>query len=217
MPKVKELPKYDQPREKLARYGVTRLSEEELLAILLGSGIKGVNVVQLANKIQKVVEEKKDAITINDLRVIKGLGKVKSGVVLAALEYGKRNAAAVPDIKVDIEKVFELCSDIRALKREHLAAFYLNSRDFLIAREIISIGILDATLVHAREVFEPALRHNAAKVILAHNHPSGIIEPSEDDVDVTKNLVHAGKIFGIRVVDHLIVTKNQKRSIIDTN
>lgn len=212
--RVKEMPKHDRPREKLERYGVARLSEVELLALLLGSGIKGVNVVQLANKIQKLVEKEGDTLTLEKLLEIKGLGNVKAGVILAALEYGRRSFAKRSEIVITTEKAFELCSDIKNSKREHFVAFYMNSRDGLVARETISIGTLDSSLVHPREVFEPALRHNSSSILVAHNHPSGSLEPSPEDKLVTERLTKAGEVFGIPLKAHLIIT-SEAYSIIE--
>lgn len=210
--KVKEMPKHDRPREKLERYGVARLSEHELLAILLGSGIKGVNVVQLAGKIQKLVEKERGELSLEKLLDIKGLGKVKAGIILAALEYGKRNNSGSPETLVTPEKVFELCADIRDSRKEHFVAFYLNSRHVLIAREVISVGTLDSSLVHPREVFEPALRYGAAGIIVTHNHPSGDCEPSDEDVVVTKRLIRAGELMGIELLDHVIISNVKWKS-----
>lgn len=146
-----------------------------------------------------------------------GLGKIKAGLVLAALEYGKRSFSKAPETVVTPEKVFELCADIRNSKREHFLAFYLNSRNTLIAREIISVGTLDTSLVHPREVFEPALRHNAANVIVAHNHPSGDCAPSEEDVLITKRLIQAGSLLGVELVDHVIVSNSTWKSCYNTD
>lgn len=213
--KVKDLSKYSRPREKLERYGVSKLADHELLAVVLGSGVRGTNVIELARKIVKKVDQVGlEELTIQDLIEIKGLGKVKAGQVLTALEYGRRQFAHHDDIIITPEKVFELCVDIRNSRREHFVAFYLNSRGALIAREIISIGTLDASLVHPREVFEPALRHGAASIVVAHNHPSGDTEPSQDDNEVTKKLLHAGKILDIQVLDHMIVTDKTFKSFI---
>lgn len=204
--KIKDLQKHDRPREKLERYGAGRLSEQELLALLLGSGIKGVNAVQLANKIQKLVEKEGSDITLEKLLEIKGLGKVKAGIILAAFEYGKRNFSKIPEVIITPDKVFELCSDIRDSRREHFVAFYLSSRNSLVSREIISVGTLDMSVVHPREVFEPALRHSAAGVIVVHNHPSGDCDPSDDDILITKRLRQAGELMGIKVLDHIIIS-----------
>jgi DNA repair protein RadC len=212
--RIKDAPKYERPREKLARYGVGKLSDHELLAIVLGSGVQGTNVVQLAKKIVKKVEEVGlDAMTLDDLVAIKGLGNVKAGQVLVALEFGRRQFAAKEAVMMTPEKVFELCTDIRSSRKEHFVAFYLDSRGALIAREIISIGTLDASLVHPREVFEPALRHGAASVIVAHNHPSGSTDPSLADRDVTERLREAGKLLGVLLQDHFVLTKDAHKTL----
>jgi DNA repair protein RadC len=172
--------------------------------------VQGTNVVQLAKKIvQKVEEVGLDAMTLDDLVAIKGLGNVKAGQVLAALEFGRRQFAAKEAVIMTPEKVFELCTDIRSSRKEHFVAFYLDSRGALIAREIISIGTLDASLVHPREVFEPALRHGAASVIVAHNHPSGSTDPSPADRDVTERLREAGRLLGVTLIHHIILTTNK--------
>lgn len=206
--KVKDLSKYARPREKLDRYGVNKLADHELLAIVLGSGVAGTNVIELAKKIVKKVNEVGlDKLTLIDLTAIKGLGNVKAGQVLSALEFGRRQFVEEKEVIMTPEEVFERCSDIRSSKKEHFVAFYLNSRNALIAREIISIGTLDASLVHPREVFEPALRHSAASIIIAHNHPSRDSECSMEDIEITKQIRHAGKVLGIDVLDHIVVSE----------
>lgn len=211
--KMKDVAKYERPREKLERYGIGKLSDHELLAIVLGSGIKGVNVVELSKRIVKVVKKiGLENLSIKHLMEVKGLGNIKAGQVLAALEFGRRQYAT-EEVIVTPEKVFELCEDIRGSRKEHFVAFYLNSRGVLIEREIISIGILDASLVHPREVFEPALRHGAAAIIVAHNHPSGSHEPSAADHDVTNRLKEAGRMLGVELYQHIVVTKAGHRVI----
>lgn len=202
------------PRERLERYGLLKLTDYELLAIVLGSGIQGTNVVQLAKKIVKVVEQVGlENLTLKDLTAIKGLGQVKAMQVISALEFGRRQFVKVPEIIITTEKVFELCADIRASKKEHFVAFYLDSRRALIDREIISVGTLNFSVVHPREVFEPALRHSAAAIIVAHNHPSGDSTPSPEDIAVTKRLKDAADLLGIYLVDHIIVTKDSWRVV----
>lgn len=206
--KIKDLEKIDLPREKLAKYGSEKLKDHELLAILLGSGIKGLNVLELSKKILetiKKIEIKK--VTSADLVKIKGLGKAKAAQVFAMLELGKRlNSENKPEI-LSAEDVWKLCADIRDSKKEHFVAFYLDTQNRLIERQIISIGTLNASLVHPREVFEPTIKLSAASVIIAHNHPSGDIGPSLEDKEVTKRLKEAGKILGIDLADHVIVSK----------
>lgn len=206
---IKELPKVERPREKLMQYGPEKLSNSELLAILLRSGKKGENVVELANKILKRFrKDELPNLTFNDLKDYSGLGPAKACEIVACFELGKR---LLKDKKAEIylkpKEIWEELKDLRDLKKEHFVIFYLDSRNQEIKREIISVGSLNANLVHPREVFEPAVRHLAAQVILAHNHPSGDPEPSEDDLEITKQLTESGKILGIKVIDHIIITK----------
>jgi len=206
---IKELPKVERPREKLMQYGPEKLSNSELLAIILRSGTKEENVIELANKILKRFSANElPNLTYNDLKDYPGLGPAKACEIVACFELGKR---LLKDKKAEIyltpKDVWEQLKDLHGLKKEHFVIFYLDSRNQEIKREIISVGSLNASLVHPREVFEPAVRNLAAQVILAHNHPSGDPEPSEDDLEMTKRLVEAGKILGIEIVDHIIITK----------
>ncbi len=207
--KIKDLQKIELPREKLEKYGSSKLADYELLAVLLGSGIEGVNVLELSKKIILLINKigiKK--ITFDDLQEIKGLGPAKALQIIAILELGKRfNTEKIVEV-LSPEDVWKLCADIRESKKEHFAVFYLNTQNQLIERQIISIGTLNASLVHPREVFEPAVALHAASVIVSHNHPSGTTEPSQDDIAVTKRLVEAGNLMGIEVLDHIIVSHN---------
>jgi len=207
---IKDLPKVERPREKLMRYGPEKLSNSELLAILLRSGKKGENVVELASKILKRFKaDKLPYLTFDELKDYPGLGPAKACEIVACFELGKRLLKGKKArIYLKPKEVWEELKDIRDNKKEHFVIFYLDSRNQEIKREIISIGSLNANLVHPREVFEPAVRNLAAQIILAHNHPSGDPEPSEDDITITKRLVEAGKIMGIEVIDHIIVVKN---------
>ena len=207
---IKDLPKVERPREKLMQYGPERLSNSELLAILLRSGKKGENVVDFSSKIlRKFGTKELPNLTFDDLRNYPGLGPAKACEIVACFELGKR---VLKDKKAQIylepKEVWKELKDIRNYKKEHFVIFYLDSRNQEIKREIISVGSLNANLVRPREVFEPAVRNLVAQVILAHNHPSGDPEPSEDDLEITKRLVEAGKILGIEVVDHVIVANN---------
>jgi len=217
--KIKDLPKVERPREKLMQYGPEKLSNSELLAILLRSGKKGENVIELANKIlKKFSKDELPNLTFNDLKDYSGLGPAKACEIVACFELGKR---LLKDKKAEIylqpKEIWEELKDLRDHKKEHFVIFYLDSRNQEIKRETISIGSLNANLVHPREVFEPAVRHLAAQIILAHNHPSGDSEPSEDDLLLTKRLVEAGKILGIEVIDHIIITKNEFISFKEKN
>jgi len=208
---MKEISKVDRPREKLIHYGPEKLSNSELLAIILRSGTKEENAIELANKIlKKFGLDELPHLKFSDLKKIPGLGPVKSCEIIACFELGKR---LLKDKKVAVyltpKEVWEELKDIRDNKKEHFVIFYLDSRNQEIKREIISVGSLNANLVHPREVFEPAVKNLSAQIIIAHNHPSGDPRPSEDDISLTKRLVEAGEILGIKVIDHIIVTKEK--------
>ncbi len=214
MPRIKDIPRIERPREKLQKYGPGKLSNSELLAILLGTGIKGTNVVELANKILKKFGGNKIAdLSFEDLKNFSGLGPAKACEIVACFELGKRLLKDKKSVLIlSPEAVWQELKDIRDHKKEHFVVFYLDSRNKEIGREeikreIISIGSLNANLVHPREVFEPAIKNLAAQIIVAHNHPSGDTRPSEDDMAITKRLVEAGKILGIEIIDHIIVSQ----------
>jgi DNA repair protein RadC len=212
--KLMLLNKIDLPREKIEKYGTKKLSDHELLAVLLGSGIKGVNVVVLAKKVLKLISHVgKDKISINHLLSVRGLGKIKSLQILSLLELIKRLNKELPQILSSTD-IWKACADIRSSKKEHLVAFYLDTQNRVIAREIVSIGTLSASIVHPREVFEPAVKYSAASIILAHNHPSGYLGASDVDNSVTQKLKEAGILLGISINDHLVVTNTGFTSII---
>jgi DNA repair protein RadC len=203
MTKIKDLPKVDQPREKLAKYGPGRLSDSELLAIILRTGIKGVNVVELAGRILRQIGGKNlTSVTLEELKKIKGLGPTKAGQILASLELGKRllkDKKAV--LHLSPKDVYEQLRDIRDLKKEHFVILFLDSR----------------SQEHPREVFEPAIKCNSAQIIVAHNHPSGDPEPSNEDIEITKRLVKAGELMGIELVDHIVVASKSFKSFRQEN
>jgi len=210
MSKIKDLPKVDLPREKLARYGTEKLQDYELLAILLGSGIEGLNVLQLSKRILKTLaQDGADKITFEQLLKIRGLGKAKASQIVAVIELGKRLQSNRNQEILSPEDVWKSCADFRDSKKEHFVAFYFDTQNCLIERQIISIGTLNTSLVHPREVFEPAVTLHSASIIIAHNHPSGNLEPSSEDIEVTKRLTHASKILDIPILDHVIVAKDK--------
>lgn len=205
--KLKDIPKIERPREKLAQYGAKKLSDSELLAIVLGSGVKGLNVLELSKKILKVVKEKGDSLSLVDLKNIKGLGVAKASQVFAVIALASRLTANMREEVLLSSDVWRLSADFRDSKREHLVVFYLDTQSCLIERKIISIGTLTESLVHPREVFESALALSASGVIVVHNHPSGSLSPSAADTEITKRLKSAGTLLGIELQDHIIVTK----------
>ncbi|OGZ28906.1 MAG: hypothetical protein A2562_03965 [Candidatus Nealsonbacteria bacterium RIFOXYD1_FULL_39_11] len=207
--KIKDLPKVDRPREKLEKYGPERLSDSELLAILLRTGSEGINVVELSSKIlRKFSGTGLAKASAKELKNTFGLGSAKACEIVACFELGRRllqNKKSV--LLLSPQDVWNELKDIRDHKKEHFVIFFLDSRSQEIKREVISVGSLNANLVHPREVFEPAIRNLAAQVIIAHNHPAGDPSPSQEDSDITTQLVDAGKLLGIDISDHVIVCK----------
>jgi len=210
--KIKDLPKSDRPREKLIAKGAENLKDSELLAILLRTGKTGKNVIEIASQIlSKYSKKRLLQMTYDDLSKISGIDSAKATTLLAAFELSKRalevNDTNLPVINTAKDAAAQL-TDMRDLKKEHFVVLYLNAKNQLAHKETISMGTLNANLVHPREVFEPAVRYLAAQVVISHNHPSGDPKPSDADLEITKRLIEAGKMMGIEVVDHIIITKN---------
>lgn len=210
---IHDLPLEERPRERLVKFGEQALSAQELLQLILGRGIAGESVAVTAQKLltQFGSLQKLTGASIEELSQIKGIGIAKSAQIKAAIEMGRRVFTQAPPYKSqeldDPEKVYRLIkSKLKDYRKEHFYIIPINSRNWSIAE--ISVGTLNASLVHPREVFLEAIKANAASVLFAHNHPSGNSEPSEDDLTITKRLVEAGKILGIEVLDHIIVTKD---------
>jgi len=213
MIKIKELPKLERPRERLISKGTQNLKDEELLAILLGTGVEGKSVIEVAKQILRKYSKKRLLkLTYSDLSKIKGIGPAKACTILAAQELIKRalkiGEETLPKIQ-SIKDVIAQFSYLRDKSREHLAALYLNARNEVIFKKHLFVGTLDANIAHPREVFKHALEQNAASIILVHNHPSGDPEPSKADLEITKRILEAGKIMGIDVLDHIIITKTK--------
>jgi len=212
--RIKDIPKVERPREKLISKGSQNLKDEELLAILLGTGIEGKNVLEVAKQILRRYSKKRLLqMKYEDLSKIKGIGPAKACIILAAQELIKRalkiQDETLPIIRLTKDVVAQAVY-LRDKTREHLMTIYLNARNEMVwKKQSTFIGTLNANLVHPREIFKEALEHNAASVILVHNHPSGDPEPSEDDLEITKRIIEAGKIMGIDVLDHIIITKNK--------
>lgn len=199
----------DRPREKLTKYGVKKLSNAELLGIILGKGKKGENAVELANKIlKKIPIDKLLNLQLDDFNNLSGIGKVKALQIIAAIELGKRIISKTTAVEIlKPQDIWDELKEYRSKTKEYFIAFYLDVRNNVITKDVVSIGTLNASLVHPREVFEPAIRSLAAQIILSHNHPSGDPSPSEEDLKLTRQLIEAGKILGIDIIDHVIVSE----------
>lgn len=217
--KIHDLPAEEKPREKLMAHGPQALSIAELLAVLFTVGTKHEDVISMSQRVLKEYGEK--AITQQTdpvkLQAELDLPLVKACQLVASFELGRRlfekNALRAPIFLRTPESVYDHLKDMRDLPKEQLRGLYLNTHYGVIREEVISIGSLSANVIHPREVFSPALAYGASGVILAHNHPSGISDPSEADIAVTKQLVDAGKLLGIALLDHIIVTATSFTSI----
>ena len=211
--KIKDLPKIERPRERLIQKGSQNLKDEELLAILLGTGIEGKNVLEVSRQILRKFSKKRLLkMKYEDLSKIKGIGPAKACTILASIELVKRSLEMGEETLPLIQSTKDVIAQavyMRDKTREHLMVIFLNARNEMIYKKPMFIGTLNANLVHPREIFQEALKQNAASVILTHNHPSGDPEPSEDDLTITKRIVEAGKTMGIDVLDHVIITKNK--------
>ena len=210
---IKDLPEDERPRERLVKFGEQALSAQELLQLILGRGIAGESVAVTTQKLlsQFGSLQKLSEASIEELSAIKGIGLAKASQIKAAFEIGRRLSTQALSYKskelTDPEKVYRLVkSKLKDYHKEHFYIIALNSRNHSIAE--VSIGSLNASIVHPREVFAEAIKNKAASVTFVHNHPSGDPEPSEDDLVLTKKLVESGKILGIEVMDHIIVVKN---------
>jgi DNA repair protein RadC len=208
MPKtIKELPEHSRPREKLRERGPAALTDEELVAVILGMGTAGVDVRTMARRVVALIREYREAVTLEQLVSVPGMGLAKSGQILSSFELARRYLLA-ESIKIHCaEDVLPLLSDIRNKSQEHFVSITLNGANEVIQKRIVTVGLLDRSLVHSRDVFADVITDRAAAVIFGHNHPSGDLQPSDEDIRTQDRLVQAAKILGIRVLDHLIVSR----------
>lgn len=203
------------PREKLQAKGPQVLSDLELLMAIIGSGNSSADVGKLAREVRKVIQGKGSDTAYDDLVAIKGLGSAKATLIIASRELWLRQAKMFDAPVIDSPaKAVELLADIRDKRQEYFACITLDGANRLIEKRTITIGTLTASLVHPREVFADAITDRAASIIVAHNHPSGNLHPSDADRAVTERLREAGELLGIMLTDHIIVTKVSFASII---
>lgn len=209
---IKDLPEEERPRERLQRWGEEALSTAELLAVILRTGAEGKSALDLAHELLAHFGGDLGRLFtagFGELCQVRGIGPAKAAQLKACFELGKRAAALTPEVKPvvrsprDIARLFS--SEFKFLKQEHFACLLLDARNRVISKRTIFVGSLDASLVHPREVFREAIREAAAKVVLVHNHPSGDPTPSEEDIAITRQMVEAGKLVGIEVLDHVII------------
>jgi len=216
---VRDMPDEEKPREKMLESGAGALSSVELLAIVLGVGTKKEEVFSMANRLLReygekgIAYQKDPSIIEKDLKI----PLVKACQIVACFELGRRFYQKKPGGSITIrtaQQAYAYLKDMGHLNKEQFRGLYLNTHYQLIHDEVISIGTIDASLVQAREVFRPALEYSAAAIIIAHNHPSGVLKATKADVEITNKLIEAGRILDVEVLDHLIIGKNKFASII---
>ena len=215
---IADLPPEEKPREKLMLHGPGALTIKELMAVVLSTGTVKEDIMSMSSRIirdygEKSILAEKDAKKLSkelDIPI------VKSCIIVAVGELGRRfydkSQAGFATIR-NARDAYEYLHDMRNLPKEHLRGLYLNSHNHIIRDEVISIGTVNSNMIHPREVFRPAIESNAAAVILAHNHPSGEVVASDEDIEITKQLIQVGKILGISLLDHVIITKDAFSSV----
>jgi len=204
---IKDLPEHSRPREKLREKGAAALTDEELVAAILGMGTVGVDVRTIARQVVGLIRERKGGLTLDLLIAVPGMGLAKAGQILSAFELARRHL--IKDIvKITVaQDIIPLVADIAGKQQEYFVCISLNGANEVIEKRIVTIGLLDKSPVHPREVFADVIADRAAAVIFVHNHPSGDLQPSEADRRIHEQLTEAAKILGLRVLDNIIVTK----------
>jgi DNA repair protein RadC len=208
---LRDLPHEERPRERMMQYGAEALSHAELLAILLRTGSHQESAIHLAQRIMNKVGSIRNLVdlSIDELKQIKGIGSAKAVQLKAGIELGQRLARARMSDTVTIRSPRDamdlLGEQLRYLQKEHFVCLFLNTKNHVIAQETLSMGSLNASIVHPREIFRAAIKCSSASIVCAHNHPSGDPTPSPEDISLTSRLVEAGHIIGIEVLDHVII------------
>ena len=220
---IKDIPILDRPRERFVKYGVTNLSNEELLSIVLKTGYKGYSVKDISNNILKEIKDITDLkeISLNKLKNIKGIGEVKAITLLSSIELGRRVYSMNNNINIKLNNSKEIYNYIKDKliykKQEYFYTLYLDNNNKLIEDKLLFIGTLNKANIHPREIFKYAYINNSNKVILIHNHPSNNVLPSKEDIILTKNIIEIGKIQDIEILDHIIIGNNNYYSFYDNN
>ncbi len=207
MKTIKDMPEQDRPREKMAARGASALTDEELVQVILGRGVQGHDVRAMSKEIAKIIQVKKTGLTEADLTAIHGMGPAKAYQVLAAFELARRHLLRDTVKIATSADALPLLADIAGKQQEHFLCISLNGANEVIEKRTVTIGLLDRSQVHPREVFADVIADRAAAVIFAHNHPSGELKPSDADLKIHEQLTQAAKILGIRVLDQIIVTR----------
>ena len=207
MKNIKDLPAHNRPREKLKERGASALTDEDLVAAILGRGVEGQDLRTISRSVAKLIRNHRANLTIEHLTAVRGMGLAKAAQILSAFELARRYLIKDAVKITGAQDVIPLLADIADKKQEHFVCISLNGAHEVIKKRIVTIGLVDRSPVHPREVYADVISDRAAAVIFAHNHPSGDLKPSNSDLKIQEQLTEAGKILGIRVLDHLIVTK----------
>ncbi len=207
MKRIPDMPEHMRPREKLREKGAVALSDEELVAAILGKGIVGVDVRTIARKVAGIIRERKADLKLEDFANVPGMGLAKAAQILSAFELARRHLLQDIVKVTNVQDVLPLIANIAGKPQEHFVCISLNGANEVIKTRTVTIGLLDQSQVHPREVFADVIADRAASVIFAHNHPSGTLHPSESDRRTHDDLAQAAKMLGLRVLDHVIVTK----------
>src|SRR3989344_1935718 len=216
--RIQDIYKGDRPREKLLKLGADKLMDYELLAIVISSGTRNKNAIELSKILLRNREVSSlNSLEIEDLLKIKGIGKAIASKILSVLELAKRVKDKKEIIIYSPKEIASELKNIKNIKKEYFYLFCLDSRNKVIKKELVSVGTLNSSLVHPREVFEPAIRNLSAQLVIAHNHPSGDINPSEEDLNITAKLVKAGELLGINILDHIVIAKDNYFSFKENN
>lgn len=207
MKTIKDMPEHTRPREKLRENGVASLTDEELVAAILGMGTAGIDVRTLAKQVAGLLRKHRETLTLDHLISVPGVGLAKGGQILSAFELARRYLVK-ETVKIECaDDVLPFLADITTKSQEHFVCISINGANEVIEKRTVTIGILDRSLVHPRDVFADVITDRAAAVIFAHNHPSGDLQPSDSDLKTQEQLVQSAKILGIRVLDHVIVSR----------
>jgi DNA repair protein RadC len=204
---IKDLPEHCRPREKLRERGPSALTDEELVAAILGMGVPGVDVRTIARQVTALIREHKAGLTLAHLENIPGIGLAKGGQILSSFELARRYLHKETTPITSVIDVVSRVSDIASKSQEYFVCISLNGANEVIEKRVVTIGLLDKNFIHPREVFADVITDRATSVIFAHNHPSGDFMPSEADRRTQKVLTKAAKILGLSILDHVIVTK----------
>ena len=204
---IKDIPVYNRPREKLREKGAAALTDEELVAAILGMGTAGADVRTIARQVAGLIRAHKANLQLDQLLEVPGVGLAKAAQILSAFELARRHLLK-DTVKITVaQDILPLVADIAGKQQEYFVCISLNGANEVIEKRVVTIGLLDKSPVHPREVFADVIADRAAAVIFAHNHPSGELQPSEADLRMHEQLTEAGKILGLRVLDHIIVTR----------